>query len=73
MEKRTRDEHQSGENLRNHEMSAPKMRYQKGENKMTEKEATAKLLRRLPKKYRDRVDFIEPEDDLIDDCKLILK
>ena len=40
---------------------------------MTEKEATAKLLRRLSKKYRDRVDFLSLEEDLIDDCKFILK
>lgn len=31
-----------------------------------------KLLKRLPKKYHDRVDNIEIEDGLIDDCKYML-
>ena len=31
-----------------------------------------KLLKRLPKKYHDRVAFIEAEDDLVDDCKYML-
>ena len=30
------------------------------------------LLKRLPKKYHDRVDNFELEDDLIDDCKYML-
>lgn len=30
------------------------------------------LLKRLPKKYHDRVSKIEQEDDLIDDCKYML-
>lgn len=36
---------------------------------MTVKE---KLLKRLPKKYWNRVDNIEVEDDLVDDCKYML-
>lgn len=31
-----------------------------------------KLFKRLPKKYHDRVDNFELEDDLIDDCKYML-
>ena len=31
-----------------------------------------KLLKRLPKKYRDRVENIEPDIDLVDDCKYML-
>ena len=31
-----------------------------------------KLLRTLPKKYRDRVRDLTPEDNLIDDCKYML-
>lgn len=33
---------------------------------------TAKLLKRLPKKYHERVDKLEREDGLIDDCKFML-
>lgn len=40
---------------------------------MTKEEATAKLLKRLPKKYHDRVDCLDTEEGLIDDCKFILK
>lgn len=32
----------------------------------------SKLLKRLPKKYYDRVAGFDAEDDLIDDCKYIL-
>lgn len=31
-----------------------------------------KLFKRLPKKYHDRVDNFEEEDDLVDDCKYML-
>lgn len=31
-----------------------------------------KLLKRLPKKYHDRVVNIEEEEDLVDDCKYML-
>lgn len=31
-----------------------------------------KLLKRLPKKYHDRVKEIEAEADLVDDCKYML-
>ena len=31
-----------------------------------------KLLKRLPKKYHDRVVDIDAEDDLVDDCKYML-
>lgn len=31
-----------------------------------------KLFKRLPRKYHERVAFIEAEDDLIDDCKYML-
>lgn len=31
-----------------------------------------KLLKRLPKKYHDRVRDIEREDNLVDDCKYML-
>ena len=31
-----------------------------------------KLFKRLPRKYHERVAFIEEEDDLIDDCKYML-
>ena len=31
-----------------------------------------KLFKRLPKKYHDRVDNFELEDDLVDDCKYML-
>ena len=31
-----------------------------------------RLLKRLPKKYHDRVVDIEAEDDLVDDCKYML-
>lgn len=31
-----------------------------------------KLLKRLPKKYHDRVEDIELEEDLVDDCKYML-
>ena len=31
-----------------------------------------KLLKRLPKKYHDRVENIEPDIDLVDDCKYML-
>ena len=31
-----------------------------------------KLFKRLPKKYHDRVDMLEAEDGLIDDCKYML-
>ena len=31
-----------------------------------------KLFKRLPKKYHDRVDRLEVEDGLIDDCKYML-
>ena len=34
---------------------------------------TAKLISRLPKKYRDRVHSLEPWGDLIDDCKFMLE
>ena len=30
------------------------------------------LLKRLPKKYHERVKDIEEEDDLVDDCKYML-
>ena len=36
---------------------------------MTVKE---QLLKRLPKKYHERVKDIEEEDDLVDDCKYML-
>ena len=31
-----------------------------------------KLFKRLPKKYHDRVDILEEENGLIDDCKYML-
>ena len=31
-----------------------------------------KLLKRLPKKYHERVSDFEQEDDLVDDCKYML-
>ena len=31
-----------------------------------------KLFKKLPKKYHDRVDNFELEDDLVDDCKYML-
>jgi len=34
--------------------------------------ATVSLLKRLPKKYRDRVVLLEPENDLIDGCRYLL-
>lgn len=39
----------------------------------TKEEATEKLLRNLPKKYHDRVDYLEPGEGLIDGCRYILK
>lgn len=33
---------------------------------------TKKLLKRLPKKYHERVAVFEAEDGLIDDCKYML-
>lgn len=33
---------------------------------------TKELLNRLPKKYHDRVDHLEREEDLVDDCKYML-
>ena len=33
---------------------------------------TEKLLKRLSKKYHDRVKSLEPESDLVDDCKFML-
>lgn len=39
----------------------------------TKEETTAKLLKRLPEEYRDRVDYLEPGEGLIDGCRYILK
>lgn len=36
------------------------------------KETLRKLLKRLPKKYHERVENLEAENGLIDDCKYML-